>query len=92
MRGSDDALRAAPAQRANRTDRGGRPRTVLPRVERFDRRGIEPFELFTSEFGQNFVKIQYILLDNSKNSGCFNIFENVCEIPKNFHQTLCKIK
>ena len=26
---------------------------VLPRVERFDRGGIEPFELFRSEFGQN---------------------------------------
>ena len=35
-------------------------------VERFDRRGIEPFELFTSEFGQNSVKIQYILLGNSE--------------------------
>ena len=28
------------------------------RVERFDRRPIEPFELFTSEFGQNSVRIQ----------------------------------
>ena len=35
-------------------------------VERFDRRGIEPFELFTSEFGQNSVKIEYILLENAK--------------------------
>ena len=35
-------------------------------VERFDRRGIEPFEFFTSEFGQNSVKIQCILLGNSK--------------------------
>ena len=26
------------------------------RVERFDRRPIEPFELFTSEFGQNSVR------------------------------------
>ena len=33
-------------------------------VERFDRRGTEPFELFTSEFDQNSVKIQYILLEN----------------------------
>ena len=33
-------------------------------VERFDRRGIEPFELFTSEFGQNVVKFQCILLEN----------------------------
>ena len=31
-------------------------------VERFDRRGIEPFELFTSEFGQNSVKFHCILL------------------------------
>ena len=31
---------------------------------RFDRRGTEPFELFTSEFGQNSVKFQYILLEN----------------------------
>ena len=27
-------------------------------VERFDRRGTEPFELFRSEFGQNSFKIQ----------------------------------
>ena len=46
------------------------PRRCHPTwVERFDRRGIEPFELFTSEFGQNSVKIQYILLENLKNSG-----------------------
>ena len=32
--------------------------TVFLRVERFDRRPIEPFELFTSEFGQNSVRIQ----------------------------------
>ena len=31
--------------------------TVLAWVERFDRRGTEPFELFRSEFGQNSVKI-----------------------------------
>ena len=31
-----------------------------PLVERFDRRGIEPFELFTSEFGQRCVRIQEI--------------------------------
>ena len=41
------------------------------------------------------VKIQYILLENSKNSGSdslisFNIFENICEIPTEFHQTLSK--
>ena len=33
-------------------------------VERFDRRGIEPFELFTSEFAQRCVRIQEILLEN----------------------------
>ena len=43
-------------------------------VERFDRRGNEPFELFTSEFVQNSFKIQYISLENSKMSEIFNIF------------------
>ena len=54
------------------------------------RRGTEPFELFTSEFGQNSVKIQCILQENSKNSRVtvFNIFENICEIPTKFHQNL----
>ena len=37
------------------TDCGG---GVYAWVERFDRRPIEPFELFTSEFGQNSVRIQ----------------------------------
>ena len=32
--------------------------TVQTRVERFDRRGIEPNELFRSEFGHNSFKIQ----------------------------------
>ena len=31
----------------------GPPPAVPPLVERFDRRGTEPFELFRSEFGQN---------------------------------------
>ena len=40
-------------------------------VERFDRRGTEPFELFRSEFGQNSGASA---LKNSKNSGImFNI-------------------
>ena len=39
-----------------------RPADAL--VERFDRRGIEPFELFTSEFAQRCVRIQEILLEN----------------------------
>ena len=46
-------------------------------VERFDRRGTEPFELFTSEFGQDSVRIQESLLEfirNPKISGMFNIF------------------
>ena len=30
------------------------PPAVFPLVERFDRRGTEPFEFFRSEFGQNF--------------------------------------
>ena len=35
-------------------------------VERFDRRGTEPFELFRSEFGQNSFKIQEFSLENLK--------------------------
>ena len=37
---------------------------ALAWVERFDRRGIEPFELFRSEFGQNSFKIQEFSLEN----------------------------
>ena len=47
-------------------------------VERFDRRGIEPFELFTSEFGPNSLRIEEMLLEfirNPKISGTFNIFQ-----------------
>ena len=47
---------------------------VQTRVERFDRRGTEPFELFRSEFGQNSCTIQEFSPENSKNSGNFNIF------------------
>ena len=36
---------------------------VYFRVERFDRRGTEPFELFRSEFGQNSFKIQEFSLE-----------------------------
>ena len=49
---------------------------VCREVERFDRRGIEPFELFTSEFGKNSLRIEEILLEfsrNPKNSGMVNI-------------------
>ena len=42
-------------------------------VERFDRRGTEPFELFRSEFGQNSVRIKEILLEFIRNSESFNI-------------------
>jgi hypothetical protein len=45
---------------------------ALALFERFDRRGTEPFELFRSEFGQNCIRIQEILLEfirNPKNSG-----------------------
>ena len=42
-------------------------------VERFDRRGTEPFELLASEFGQNSFKIQEFSLENSKISEIFNI-------------------
>lgn len=35
----------------------GSDAAARPLVERFDRRGIEPFELFSSELGQNAVRI-----------------------------------
>ena len=48
---------------------------AVPRwVERFDRRGSEPFEPFRSEYGQNSFKIQEFLPENSKISEKFNIF------------------
>ena len=49
-------------------------------VERFDRRGTEPFELFRSEFGQRCVRIQGIFArihQKFKKSGMFNIFDNI---------------
>ena len=69
---------------------------VLLRVERFDRRPIEPFELFTSEFGQNSVRIQ----ENSSRIfrkflkfEKFSTFSKVfSEIPRNFRQNRCKIR
>ena len=52
-------------------------------VERFDRRPIEPFELFTSEFGQNSVRIQ----ENS--SKIFRKFlKKVPEFWQNFNRIL----
>ena len=49
---------------------------VLTWVERFDRRGTEPFELFRLEFGQNSFKIQefWIFARKFKISENFNIF------------------
>ena len=48
--------------------RVGRVAGVAPdRVEGFDRRGIEPFEFFRSEFGQNSLKIVEILLEFIRN-------------------------
>ena len=52
----------------------GHPRPVTARVERFDRRGTEPFELFEPfEFFQN-RNFPEIFLENSKISENFNIF------------------
>jgi hypothetical protein len=66
------------------------------RVERFDRRPIEPFELFTAEFGQNYVRIQENsskffrkLLKFEKFSTFSKAFS---EIPRNFRQNRCKIR
>ena len=60
------------------------------------RRPIEPFELFTSEVGQNSVRIQ----ENSSNFfrkflkfEKFSTFSKVfSEIPRNFRQNRCKIR
>ena len=64
--------------------------------EWFDRSPIEPFELFTSEFGQNSVRIQ----ENS--SKIFRKFLKIeklstfskvfSKIPRNFRQNRCKIR
>ena len=71
-------------------------RSAADRVERFDRRPIEPFELFTSEFGQNSVRIQE---NSSKIFRKFLKFEKFStfskvfsEIPRNFRQNRCKIR
>ena len=73
-----------------------RTKELAARVERFDRRPIEPFELFTSEFGQNSVRIQ----ENSSRIfrkflkfEKFSTFSKVfSEIPRNFRQNRCKIR
>ena len=49
-------------QSLTRVSVGGRCLSVVTWVERFDRRGTEPFELFRSEFGQKSFKIQEIAL------------------------------
>ena len=59
-------------------------------VERFDRRGIEPFELFTSEFGQNYFKIQEFSLENSKFSENF-LSSTFSKISAKFRQNFIKI-
>ena len=90
------AQRPAPAPRSS-----GETGSVLSmagplRVERFGRRPIEPFELFTSEFGQNSVRIQE---NSSKIFRKFLKFEKFStfskvfsEIPRNFRQNRCKIR
>ena len=65
-------------------------------VERFDRRGIEPFELFRSEFGQNSVRIREMLLEfirnSKKNQECSTFSRISVEIPRNFHENLSNIQ
>ena len=55
---------------------GGRSGAAGTRVERFGRRGTEPFELFRSEFGQNSGIVAKIYQKFLKKSGIimFNIF------------------
>ena len=57
-----EELKACPA---GRDDAAGSVRgtAVSPLVERFVRRGTEPFELFRSEFGQDSVRMKEILLE-----------------------------
>ena len=60
-------------------------------VERFGRRGTEPNELFTSEFGQNSCKTQEFSLEKKiQKFGKFQHFPNIGEIPIEFHQNLIK--
>ena len=77
-------------------DRLGPHAGVPHRVERFDRRPIEPFELFTSEFGQNSVRIQENssrIFRNFLKFEEFATFSKVfSEIPRNFRQNRCKIR
>ena len=59
-------------------------------VERFDRRGTEPFELFTLEFGHNSFKIQEFSLENSKISENLKI-STFPKISAKFRQNFIKI-
>ena len=71
-----DAAGAGGVPRHGAAGAGGFPRhgAAGALVERFDRRGTEPFELFTPEFGQNSVKIQCILLTKIKKIRIINIY------------------
>ena len=69
----------APRRADHDADDGPHAGAVRDLVQRFDRRGIEPLELFTSEFGPNSLRIEDILLEfirNPKIPGIimFNIF------------------
>ena len=71
---------------------------LLPetRVERFDRRPIEPFELFTSEVGQNSCqnsgKILTFLQKILKFEDFSTFSRMFSEIPRKSHQNLTKIR
>ena len=78
--------------------RFAQPCLSLTLVERFDRRGIEPFELFRPEFGQIFLRIEEILLElmrifKSKISGMTIVktfLQMFREILRHFRQNLSK--
>ena len=69
----------------------GAPRDrLLRKVERFDRRPIEPFELFTSEFGQNnSVRIQE---NSSKTFRNFLKFEKFSSNSQHFLKYSAKFR
>ena len=64
-------------------------------VERFDRRGTEPFELFGSKFGPQFCQNLRKICQNSseivKFEGCWPFSKIFREMPINFHQNRWKI-
>ena len=55
----------------------GEPAAAL--AERFDRRGTEPFELFRSEFGQNYIGIQEFFSRIYQKSKKFRILKHFPE-------------